>query len=188
MSEYPVKEIKRLKALKVLNHKVNGLTQIQIEQEMNISPSAQRRLMTWAQKANLIAEAEDTILEKIVPAALSRVHKAIEEEGDTSTALEILKGAGIFKKTSEKFAGGGGPLHAGEESLEVYLRKVRRPNAYSVPPVATRPLAENDRYTIEDLGPSHEIPAQEAGEFADEIRKAEILASATLEREDEGYA
>lgn len=186
---YPKNEIKKIKALRVLDHKVNGLTAKQIEEQMNISPSAQRRLMSWAEKANLIAEAEDTILEKIVPEALSRVLKAVSEEGDTSTALEILKGAGIFKKTSEKVAGGGGPLNAGEESLEIYLRKVRGPNTYTVPPVAEREFAKGDRMEVEDLGPANEIPAQEAGEFADEVRKAEVILDADWDRrEGEGFA
>lgn len=159
--------LKRLRALKMIDLRIRGNTMETIEKELGLSPAGQKKLLDWAEKANLVAEAEDQILKELVPNALSRVNKAILEEGDTQAALEVLKGAGIFKKASDKSSSGGGTHDAGN-SLEVYIKKIRGNDAYKVPPIGETTFAARRGEGTANLGDIEKATAR-IGEIVDEI-------------------
>lgn len=159
--------LRRLRALKMIDLRIRGKTMAEIEKELGLSVTGQKQLLDWAQKANLVAEAEDQILKELVPNALSRINKAILDEGDTSAALEVLKGAGIFKKASDKTSSGGGTQDAGN-SLEIYIKKIRGNDTYKVPPVGETTFAARRGEGTANLKPVEEATAR-IGEIIDEI-------------------
>lgn len=120
-------QLKRARALLMVAARVKGRSYKQIAAEFNVSEHTVQRQLDFAKRAGLIVDFEDQILQELVPAAISQIKSAIQN-GDTQSAFEILKGAGLGLKPSERVAPKNAPL-GGElpegETLEVYIRRIR---------------------------------------------------------------
>lgn len=102
-------EEKRLRALRMLEMRIGGAMSYQaIADEFNVSIKTVKRVFSYAKKANLIGEAEDKILDELVPAAHGALKRALEDKDNTQLAgqlgLKIMEGAlpGFGKKNASK--------------------------------------------------------------------------------------
>ncbi len=135
-------QLRRLRALKMIEARINGATRGELEAQFKISKATVDRELTWAQKAGLVANAEDKILKDLVPLA----HEAIKEalvNGNADIALKIFEGTiPGFKKGSVKTNSSGGPI----DELSDYLNKLRSASGdidgIKVLPEATEPAKE----------------------------------------------
>lgn len=92
----------RLRAYKMLEYRLqNGASMKQIAEKFNVSVATTERVLSYARKAGLVAEAEDRILNELVPAA----HKAIMTGlTDTEHPQDAAKlGIEVFKGTVPSF-------------------------------------------------------------------------------------
>lgn len=85
------------------------------------------REINWAKRQNLIADAEDQLLEKLVPKALKAFETALDNN-DTQAALELFKGLNIFRKQSVKPIDRPAP-EVQEESLEFHIKRISKGGA-----------------------------------------------------------
>ena len=146
--------IKRVRAKKMLAARVEGQTLDTIGKQFACSPDTVRRLLDWAERAGIVAEAEDRILEELVPLAINAFQSALKK-GDTFVADRVLAGTGILKKQAERsrLEDPNGP---DEMTLEVFLlRRKERRNA----PTDQASLPADGRVLDATLLPAPETPA-----------------------------
>lgn len=81
-------------------------------------------ILTYAKRAGLVADAEDKILQELVPAA----HQAIKDalaEGDAKIAIEIFKGVlPGFSKSKQPSP----TVTSGDDDLAAYIDRLRNGN------------------------------------------------------------
>jgi hypothetical protein len=112
--------MKNLRALKMVEMKVmQSASTEEIAAAFNVNASTVRRQLDYANRAGLVADYEDQILQGLVPLAITAFKDALAK-GDSQVALEVLKGTGLLKKQTDKPA-----TPQGDESLEIYIRKIR---------------------------------------------------------------
>lgn len=112
----------RIRSLRMLEAKImTGASTALIAKQFNVSPVTVARSLDYAARAGLVAGFEDQILSALVPLAVTAFQKALTA-GDTTVALEVLKGTGLLKKQVDKPT-----VSLGDpgESLEIYIRKIR---------------------------------------------------------------
>lgn len=115
-------EMRRARAMAMVARRIHGASYRDIAAEFNVSIDTVERSLTYAKRAGLIVRYEDKILSELVPGAIDQVKKAITN-GDTATAMEVLKGSGMLLKPSEK-AKQEAPASEGE-TLEIYIKRFR---------------------------------------------------------------
>ena len=143
---------RRLRALMMLEYRIKNAASLkQIAKEFNVAPKTVQKNLSWARKAGFVADAEDKILQELVPAAHTAILKALQD-GNATVALEIFKGTlpGFGKKQPTITVTGG-------DDLDSYLSELR----------AAEPLAI-DGETVEPepqrLITSGETPAAAQGD------------------------
>lgn len=83
---------RRLRALMMLEYRVkNAASYHDLAKEFGVSVDTAKRTLSWARKAGLVVDAEDRILQDLVPLAHNAIKTALEA-GDAKIALEIFKG------------------------------------------------------------------------------------------------
>lgn len=102
-------EQKRLRALKMLEARVGQSKSYQtIADEFNVSIKTVRRVFDYIKKAGLIVQAEDKILDELVPAAHRALKTALEDRENPQLAgqlgLKLMENAlpGFGKKSAPK--------------------------------------------------------------------------------------
>lgn len=87
---------KRLRALMMLEMRVRrAASMADIAKEFNVSEDTVRRALTYARQAGLVAEAEDKILQELVPAAHDAILRGLanpDAEAAGKLAIEVFKG------------------------------------------------------------------------------------------------
>jgi len=81
--------------------RVQGHTIQETADMFRCSTSTVGKMLSWAKRANLLVTAEDDILQNMVPEA-GRVIKEQLAAGNARVAVEVMKGAGIFRKAGSK--------------------------------------------------------------------------------------
>lgn len=114
-----VPQVKRLRAMQMLEMRVSGKKIVDIAKHFNCSDDTVARTLDWAAREGLIQDAEEKILQGLVPAAIAVYEKALKE-GDTFVAKDIL---GHLAKISDRVAQR--QEHVEELSLAAYLRTRR---------------------------------------------------------------
>ena len=97
-------ELKRIRAVHIVHLKTTkGLNNIQVGKELGISRDTVERSLTFAKKAGLFVDYENKIIQEIIPLALEAIKTALKD-GDSETALEILRGMNVagFNKDKAK--------------------------------------------------------------------------------------
>ena len=80
----------------MIDMRIRGKTLKEVALEYGVSVDTVERTLSWAKKAELVVQAEDKILNELVPAAhaaLAAVLKGENDEVKARTALEIFKGS-----------------------------------------------------------------------------------------------
>ena len=117
---------KRLRALAMLEARVKqSKTLKQIAAEFNVSENTVKRTLSWARKADLVVEAEDRILQELVPAAhnaLIDVLKGDNDKAKAAAAIAVFKG--ILPSFEKAKAGRPSDANGGDE-LGKYIEKLR---------------------------------------------------------------
>jgi hypothetical protein len=89
--------LRRLRALKMIEMRVMNNTDGEIARAFNVHVNTVRRTLSWAERAGVIADFEDKILQELIPAAHKAVLKGMNQEDNPIEAakigLEIFKGA-----------------------------------------------------------------------------------------------
>jgi hypothetical protein len=117
--------MRKARALLIIDKRIReGLSLARIGEELNISGATVAREIDWAKRKNLVADAEEDILERLVPKAIKAFEAALDNN-DTQAALELLKGLNILRKQTAKPIDRPEPEHQ-EESLEFYVRKINK--------------------------------------------------------------
>jgi hypothetical protein len=120
---------RRLRALMMLEYRIKNAASLeQIAKEFNVAPKTVQKNLTWARRAGLVADAEDKILQELVPAAHEALKKALTV-GDAETAgrlaIEVFKGTiSGFKKTPHTTVS-----DTGGDDLGTYLAQLRADNS-----------------------------------------------------------
>jgi predicted transcriptional regulator len=115
---------RRLRALMMLRMRVGKSASYKdIAKEFNVTPDTVKRTLKWAEKAGLLADAEDKIIQELLPAAHAALLKALasaDEDVAGKYAIEIFKGTVTgFKK--EKASGPSAESH----DLSSYINQLR---------------------------------------------------------------
>jgi hypothetical protein len=111
-------EMRRLRGLMMLEFKLrNNATNAQVGKEFNMSEKSVNQTFSWMRKAGLIAQAEDKVLQELVPLAHNALKAALTQTDDlelaSQRAIDIFKGmlpAFSKKPTVTKDAPQGGDL------------------------------------------------------------------------------
>ena len=88
-------DVKRLRALNIVQMKITGHSNAKIAKELNLSVKTVERELTYAHKARIFVDVEQRILQELVPRAIEAI-KAALEDGDSETALDVLKSIGAL--------------------------------------------------------------------------------------------
>jgi hypothetical protein len=100
-------QLKRLRALMMLDYKLrHSATHAQVGKEFNVSEKTVMKTLTWARRAGLFVEAEDKIVQELVPLAHKAIAVGLEEGGPEAMkiAVKIFEGVlpGFGKKRGPK--------------------------------------------------------------------------------------
>ena len=116
---------RRLRALMMLEYRIKNAASLEeIAKEFNVAPKTVQKNLTWARKAGLVADAEDKILQELVPLAHEAIKKALasnDPEVAGKFGIEIFKGtmSGFQKKPANTVTSTGG------DDLDTYLAALR---------------------------------------------------------------
>jgi DNA-binding Lrp family transcriptional regulator len=119
------KDAKRIRALKMLEYKINnGASNLEVADRFGLSVATVGRELSWARRAKLLVNYEDKILEELIPAAHSALKLALTDTDNpqeaAKVAIEIFKGTMPGFKKSKVAAG-----TAGESELATYIAQLR---------------------------------------------------------------
>lgn len=97
-------DLYRVRALEIVKRKVlQNQTHKQIASEMGIHPDTVERSLVWARKANIFKKLEDQMWQEMVPKAMKRVLRELDnEDGDVKTAEKVLYSIGLWKKAASR--------------------------------------------------------------------------------------
>jgi transposase-like protein len=119
---------KRLRALMMLEMRLKQAASLEeIAKAFNVAPKTVQKNLTWARKAGLIADAEDKILQELVPAAHEALLKALRDPTNRDAgklAIDVFKGtiSGFKKEPARTVTATGG------DDLDTYLDRLRADN------------------------------------------------------------
>ena len=88
-------DMRRLRALGMIDMRIRGRTNREVAKEYNVSEDTVARTLTWAKKAQLVVAAEDRIIRELLPAATEAIRQVLTGDDlkvKAKTALEIFKG------------------------------------------------------------------------------------------------
>lgn len=97
-------KLRRLRALKMIEMRVLNKSVATIAKEFNVSEKTVTRTLSWAEKAGIVADAEDKILRELLPAAHKALKRALEDEENKQEAGKL--GFQLFQTTLGKPAKG----------------------------------------------------------------------------------
>lgn len=139
-------KLRRLRALKMIEMRVMNKTYANIAAEFGISYNTVRRTLSWADKAGLIADAEDKILQDLVPAAHKAIQNALsdaehkQEAGRLAIAIfqGVVPGFGKAKTSPHS-----SPDDPQPDDLTAYINQLRqdRPDALEGAVIQALPAA-----------------------------------------------
>lgn len=112
--------------MRILNH-----SQAQIAAAFNVHPDTVAKTLKWAEKAGLIADVEDKILQELVPAAHKAIKTALEDGEHPQEAGKL--GLAVFQGVVPGFgkAKPGPTKQSSEDSddLATYINQLRQGDA-----------------------------------------------------------
>jgi hypothetical protein len=85
-------DVRKLRFLAMVNSQVRGATKKEIAEEFRVSTRTVERTLSWGKRAGFIVEAEDHLLETLLPLAQTAIKAEIEREiaeGGAQTALKV---------------------------------------------------------------------------------------------------
>lgn len=94
-------ETQRLQALQMIAMRVGGQSFAKIGNQMGVSPDTVKDRLAWARNQGLLADAEDRIVNELVPAAIQAFKKALDE-GMYEAARDVLFGTGLLSKDAKR--------------------------------------------------------------------------------------
>ena len=148
---------KRLRALMMLQYRLqHSATYVEIGKKFNLSAESVKNNLTWARKAGLVADAEDKILQELVPAAHKALLAALAKDDKTAAHAAIE----IFKGVLPTFAGRKTPTvtSTGGDDLDTYLAQLRASET-SDTPIISGELVEGEAQRALPAGET-ESPSQ----------------------------
>lgn len=81
-------ELKRLRYLMFLNEKLMNRTNLEIALKYNVDTKTVERSLTWGKRNGIIADAEDHLLNSLMPKVQKVIEQALED-GDTTVAMKL---------------------------------------------------------------------------------------------------
>lgn len=117
--------MRRLRAKKMIQLRVQQMSKAEIARQMNISHDTVIRELKWAERQGLIQDAEDDIIRDLVPLAVKVMKEAlasnkVEMKERLKAADRVLTGTGVLKKEVVAEAPDGP-----KDEVEVWLMKRR---------------------------------------------------------------
>jgi hypothetical protein len=129
-------DMRRLRALAMVRDRIRGASYATLAKDFKMSEIQVQRVLSYAKKANLLVEAEDKILQELVPDAIASVKACItpryDKDGnrlpvsdkEATIALRVLENAlpgfGGWKNQAQ------GKDSGEEESLYAYVDRLRK--------------------------------------------------------------
>lgn len=95
-----------------------GMSNVNIGKEFGVSDQTVAKSLSYLQRAGMLAKAEDTILQELVPEAVAEVKRAIADK-NTEAAMKILEHV-VFKRSSKK------EQTEDADTLEAIITEIRR--------------------------------------------------------------
>jgi hypothetical protein len=159
-------KMRRIRALQMVQMRVSNMTNQQIADHFRIHESAVKKTLSWAEKAGLLAEAEDKILQELFPHARKAIQAALEDDDHKQEAGKL--GFELFKalipgmgKPSKPLTPTTKPDSGDELAAHIALLRsndsidgevVRNDPAQSLPPAETPGLTQGSDATTGHLG------------------------------------
>lgn len=151
----------------------------QLAEAFQVSENTVRRVLTFAKKANLIAELEDDILQQLVPAAQAAITNGLKDGEHTQEAAKL--GLEILKLVTPKTASSKPTTVTAaspEDDLSSYIARLRADSdviegaveGATLPALSaaeTAPLEEGHDGAAEELPHINEILAPRAPDMGD---------------------
>ncbi len=122
------KEIRRLRALQVLQLIIAGVPQKQIAQQFNITPRRIGQDMDFLEKTGEFEKIEETILKDLYPLAIEAFRKKLKQESENGNDIEAAKEVMKMPLKAAAIRAATGRASIDELTLERYTfrRRVRR--------------------------------------------------------------
>jgi hypothetical protein len=112
--------LRRIRYLNFVHDKLAGKTDQQIADKWNLDYKTVVRTLTWGKRNNIIADAEDELLQDLFPEA-KRVVKAALAENDIQVAMKLYT---MVVKGRDAKPGSGAAVD--EDELAIYMAKRRK--------------------------------------------------------------
>lgn len=142
--------LQRLRALKVVELRVTGHSYEEIAKYLRCSMGTVKNILKFAEKAELIVDAEDKILNELVPLAHTAIKDALTE-GNAKIAVEVMKGIGLFGSKASKTT----PANSSnDEDLASYISKLRSEDVIELEPAGTNLAIADGEVTAIEAGAS----------------------------------
>jgi hypothetical protein len=159
------KSLRRLRALKMIEMRVMNHTYADIAKAFGVHKNTVERTLSWAERAGVIADAEDRILQELVPAAHKAILKGMNHDENPIEAakigLEVFKGAvpGFGKaKTGPK-----GSEASPDDDLAAHIALLRSQHAVPDGEVENNPRLPAASTEAEDVEEGTRVPSGRPG-------------------------
>jgi len=95
------KDLQKIQALMMMQMRLGqNMSNKKIAEAMNLNVETVERRFALAEKAGLFLDLEKELITNLVPKAMKAIETALED-GDSETALEILKSVGVLRDRKE---------------------------------------------------------------------------------------
>lgn len=179
-------KLRTLRALRMIEGRITGLSLQHIGNMLGLAKKTVSDELAWAERQGLLDNLEKQLLTDLVPAAMKTITAALALN-DTATALEVMKGTGLFRKPAERIATNPAASQ-NEESLEVHVRRINRPSPTQITSTREASTLEGSPREAPALGPApieaELVPHREQARPQDtdqRVANANLPSESTLE-------
>lgn len=118
--------LKAIRAKEIIALKTEkGLTNAEVAREIGVHPETVKRALSWAEKAGLFVQYEDSLFTDVIPLAIKALKMALDD-GDGELAVKVLNNtlwaANNNKGQQKESNGSSGPT----EDLAAYIDSIRK--------------------------------------------------------------
>lgn len=118
-------ELKRLRAIKMMEARVAGYSNTEVSRMFQVSVDTVERVLSYAKRANILAERSDAILQRLLPLSEDAIVEALKAKdvdpvARAQIALKVYEGTGLMGPKASK-----GEISGGDDELSRAMKELR---------------------------------------------------------------